>query len=360
MNTTQGTGGSTLVFDSTDDEVYWYTELTYPTGDDDASIAAGDHNLSMYFDQLPSLSGWYDSDWSYRKKITIDAAQVVGDLNDFPVLNSFASDSDLANDAQADGGDILFTSSNGTTKLNHEIEEFSDTTGELVAWVQADLSGSIDTDIYMYYGNGTVADQWNINGTWDDNYVVVHHLNDLDDSTQYSNHGTNSGAIPTTSGMAGDAYNFDNSTDYIEIADDPTLDLTGNHTLSAWIYGADNDTDYQSVIVRTNAANDDWDYALVAGADGDTPNPNYYNEYDILASSVDVNNNNWTYLVVTWNGTNRIIYVDGQNRGSDDHNPFIQNNGNPLFIGDLGEVLWNEGYVGIIDEVRVSNYPRTL
>ncbi|MCK4857779.1 MAG: DUF2341 domain-containing protein, partial [candidate division Zixibacteria bacterium] len=197
------------------------------------------------------------------------------------------------------------------------------------------------------------------NGTWDDNYVVVHHLSDLIDSTQYGNNGTNNGATSTTSGRAGDAYNFDNSTDYIEIADDPTLDLTGNHTLSAWIFGADNDTDYQSVIVRTNTANDDWDYALNASAAPDTEHPSYYNDYDILASSVDVNHNDWTYLVVTWNGTNRIIYVDGQNRGSDTNNPLIQNNGNPLFIGDSGEVLWDEGYVGIIDEVRVSDYPRT-
>ena len=45
MNATLGSGGSTLVFDSTDDEAYWYTELSYPTGDDDASIAAGAYTL---------------------------------------------------------------------------------------------------------------------------------------------------------------------------------------------------------------------------------------------------------------------------------------------------------------------------
>ena len=40
MNLTQGTGSATKVFDSTDDDSYWYTDLTYPTGGDDASIAA--------------------------------------------------------------------------------------------------------------------------------------------------------------------------------------------------------------------------------------------------------------------------------------------------------------------------------
>jgi hypothetical protein len=279
----------------------------------------------FYLHDTVADSTWYDTDWSYRKKITIYASQVSADLNYFPVLINQSSDTELAASAQTDGGDILFTSANGTTKLDHEIERYITATGELVAWVEVpSLSGSVNTELYMYYGNGTVADQWNMNGTWDDNYVVVHHLSDLIDSTQYGNNGTNNGATSTTSGRAGDAYDFDNSTDYIEIADHSTLDLTGNHS-----------------------------------ADGDTPNPNYYNDYDILASSVDVNNNDWTYLVVTWNGTNRIIYVDGQNRGSDTNNPLIQNNGNPLFIGDSGEVLLDEGYVGIIDEVRVSDYPRT-
>ena len=52
--------------------------------------------------------GWYDYDWQYRKKITINSANVTGDLTDFPVLISI-TDSDLATDARSDGFDILFT-----------------------------------------------------------------------------------------------------------------------------------------------------------------------------------------------------------------------------------------------------------
>lgn len=65
---------------------------------------------------------WYNSDWLYRKKITLKQASST--LSNFPVLVSL-SDTDLAARAQADGDDILFTSSDGTTKIPHEIEASS-------------------------------------------------------------------------------------------------------------------------------------------------------------------------------------------------------------------------------------------
>jgi hypothetical protein len=133
----------------------------------------------MVFCAAASTAGaqsWYDSDWSYRKKITIDNTKVSTvastNLTNFPVLiNRTDVDwKDTANSgqvAQADGGDILFTSSNGTTKLDHEIEFYDEATGELIAWVEVPtVNGTSDTDIYIYYGNDTgVTNQWNITGT---------------------------------------------------------------------------------------------------------------------------------------------------------------------------------------------------
>jgi hypothetical protein len=46
-----------MLFDGTDDEAYWYTELKYPTGDGDATIAAGDYYLNMYVSELPGSVG---------------------------------------------------------------------------------------------------------------------------------------------------------------------------------------------------------------------------------------------------------------------------------------------------------------
>jgi hypothetical protein len=95
----------------------------------------------------------FHNGWQYSKKITILASEVAADLTNFPVLIK-TTDADWAdtlnsgNVAQADGGDILFIAGDGTTKLDHEIERYDETTGELVAWVEVrSLSGSQDTDI---------------------------------------------------------------------------------------------------------------------------------------------------------------------------------------------------------------------
>ena len=102
---------------------------------------------------------WYNSNWQYRKSITISHTQVTGDLNNFPILISI-TDADLAASAQPDGDDILFTDSVGSAKLNHEIELYTSTTGQLVAWVNVpNLSSTVDTLLYMYYGNASASNQ---------------------------------------------------------------------------------------------------------------------------------------------------------------------------------------------------------
>ena len=74
-------------------------------------------------------TAWYHDAWPYRKKITIDQTKVgSGGVTNFPVLVS-RTDTDLQSKAQADGDDILFTSSDGTTKLSHQIEKYVSGTG---------------------------------------------------------------------------------------------------------------------------------------------------------------------------------------------------------------------------------------
>ena len=69
---------------------------------------------------------WYSTSWEYRKKIEISlntATGVNSDLSNFPVLVS-VTDSDFIKTSESDGTDIIFTSSDGTTRLAHEIERY--------------------------------------------------------------------------------------------------------------------------------------------------------------------------------------------------------------------------------------------
>jgi len=130
---------------------------------------------------------WYDTDWSYRREITIDHTKVedVADPSttyaDFPVLVYATGLSNI----KAAGADIRFTSSDGTTELPREIEDYSG--GTLYAWVKVtltkDSSDADDDVIYMYYGNAAATEPapdsaYGSQNVWDDNYNGVWHLSE--------------------------------------------------------------------------------------------------------------------------------------------------------------------------------------
>jgi MSHA biogenesis protein MshQ len=201
-------------------------------------------------------AGWYNSDWGYRKKITIDYTKVGTTLTNFAVLVS-VTDADLKDTAngghvgQSDGGDILFTNSSGT-KLDHELEKYTNTTGELVAWVEVDsLSSTANTDIYIYYGNASAADQWNMNGTWDEggsaSIKIVQHLQETDidggsgdikDSTSNANNGTKKAANEPIEADAQIAkgQSFDGVDDYVGVGAATTINNLTSFTYAMWIY----------------------------------------------------------------------------------------------------------------------------
>jgi hypothetical protein len=158
-----------------------------------------------------SVSGWADtrwrSRWRYRKNITIDASKVSADLNNFPLLiNLF--DTDLQNDAQASGNDIMFTDATGAI-LNHEVESYdrvyNSTHAHLAAWVNSNVSGTQDTILSMYYGNPTAGKQENPEKVWDSNFKGIWHLSEnpsdpapqMKDSTTNNNDGTSQGGMDT-------------------------------------------------------------------------------------------------------------------------------------------------------------------
>ena len=146
------------------------------------TTAIGSQNVKIISNPgpLPLGSGtsWWNTNWLHRKEITINHSKVAASFTNFPVLVSLNSDTDLANNTQNDGDDIVFTDDSGS-QLHHEIEYFDGSTGKLVCWVNVtSLSSTEDTTIYIYYGNSTCGNQQNANGVWDSNFVMVQHFDE--------------------------------------------------------------------------------------------------------------------------------------------------------------------------------------
>ncbi len=98
-------------------------------------------------------SEWYDTDWSKRKRVTVTNADAVSYTNAVVKL-TVTYDGDM----QTDFDDLRFTSSDGTTLISHFRETYTAST-DAVVWVKVPfLATSTDTEVFMYYGEGTVGD----------------------------------------------------------------------------------------------------------------------------------------------------------------------------------------------------------
>jgi len=278
--------------------------LYYRWSDDNSSWGSGGGGGS---------ENWWNTNWGYRKLITINSSQVNQTLSNFPILVNRTTDSSLASYAQDDGDDITFIlHSDNSTKLNHEIENYS--SGTLWAWVNiTSLSSSVDTKIWMYYGNSTCNSQENISGTWDSNFGMVQHLNEssgtLFDSTTNDNDGTNSGASYSATGKIATAMHFeDTETDYINCGN--ALSPIKPMTVSVWVKPESVGVDDQMVSKGFDGVNTQWELKTTDAA-GKTSFRGWIGSTVGVESNDDVDAGIWDYIVGTYDGTTWKIYWNG-------------------------------------------------
>ncbi len=314
----------------------------------------------------PLVSGWYHQNWFYRKRITILASQVAADLISFPLLVS-TIDSDLTK-AKNNGDDILFTLSDGTTKISHEIEKYLNSTGELVAWVNiSSLSSTQDTEIYMYYGNSGASNQQNPTAVWDSDYVGVWHLSEVSggwgaikDSTSNSNNGTDYGT-PTFGafGRIGNAIDFDGYNDHIAVPDNISLRLATGFTIEAWI-NIDTWGNWENIIFKGGGAGDNSDYQFALVNNGLAWDGTYGGAWRTKYFPTSQDLGTWIYAILTHDTTNVRCYRDGTEMtgSSPQLDPgLIYESNYQLAISREGSSA--RGYVdGTVDEVRISKTVR--
>lgn len=259
---------------------------------------------------------WWDGDWAYKKEITLDHNQVPSTLTNFPVCINLSSDSDLADDAkcQNDGDDIIFTDSSESVQLNHEIEYFDGSTGQLVAWVNVtSLAHDADTSIYMYYGNAGATSQENIAGTWNSDYLIVHHLNEtpsngkwFNDSTVNANNGSWEDA--SSNGDSDASGIFDGCVQFEDLASDNYIDLgsqTGFKSVSFWV-NVPSRTDYDFLFSHNDFRfyfADDAGSGEIRFSDGSAHTIN-------TGVSIDDHFNEWIHIVAVSDGTSSKVYIN--------------------------------------------------
>ena len=324
---------------------------------------------------VSSPAGWYSvTSRTGRVKISIESTEVASTQVDFPVyfdLSNIPDTYDFWDDTQADGGDIVITTADGTTRLPLEIVSIvttpSSEAGELWFKAPAALTSS-DTIYYLYYGHATeeqpaIDAAYGAEAVWSNNYLASWHLHDdfLDSSSNDSD-GTNTGSADIA-GKIGDGQDFE-GVDYIDVATTAFSNITDEVTVSLWQYGdAAVQPQSDNCFHGADASNQRQLAAIIPWATGiaywDAFGGSPYNRISKAASAAEYEGqwNRWSFTLNSTTG-NMYMYLNGSQWHSDTGKTNTYSTITNFKIGSSYDTLYN--YDGIIDEMRISTVARSV
>jgi hypothetical protein len=315
--------------------------------------------------------------FSCNRKITIDSSKVEGssDLTNFPFLIRIQDDCNLKTAANggtvqnSSGWDIIFVDSDGVTQLDHEIEEYDGTNGDLTAWVRIPtLPYNSDKDIYMYYGKSDLAcDPSNATGVWDSSYEAVYHLNgDVNDSTSNNRDGYNNNTGSYTA-VIEEGRSFSPVDDF----DIGTWGVSGQGlTMQAWAHFDDFDQNDPRVFSKANSTSEQ-DHVFMLGLGGTSEQhlrmrlKTGTDDWSGTTTTVDtddpLSSGTWYLIAGTYDGSNMRMLVDGVEVHSTAKTGNMRVNSWDIAIGNTPGGSSSSGYSldGKLDEVRILSVARS-
>lgn len=304
-----------------------------------------------------------------RRKVTFHAAQIPGDLTDFVSWVDFS--------AYHTGADIFVTKSDGTTEIPRE-----QISGQVWSKYSGVLSGSIDTDVYFYYGSGAsdyaFTATYGRNNVWTLFEMVLHLLEDASgtgtsglyvDSTGNGNDGDDYISATGKTGQIGDGQEFDGTNDYIGLAS-ANFQGISQGTVVFWV---NNQTTNKGAVFNHGAATGTSNIWIVEIANLNTGNLGVRvvcrtggaDRYNIRNTTTTMSLNTWYHCAVSQDGGGIDIYINGSAEGlgvyggSSSSSHWFSSMGVSANHTRVGVHRYNgidyRWYDGYIDELWVSN-----
>lgn len=338
---------------------------------------------------------WYQKfGWGYRKKVNVSGNIAAnGTVNNFPLLVSVQDDElkygvSGAKVGQPNGEDIVFTSSDGVTKLPHEIESYNGATGTLVAWVKVPTITSSGTSLFIYMGRTSGASMEDPTNVWDSNYKGVWHLEQspsynatppqMSDSTSNGNNGTSYGSMVNADSVTAQIYKgleFDavhdgsGIDDVVKVNAGASVNNLPDLTIEGWINSTDNTNETNNGrIMDKRTSGSGW--AFIAK---DNNAIRFYANH--ASGALDVNatgineNTGWHHVAVSWDGGTTAsgvkFYVDGilktTNTTTNGSGARSDDSAQSIYFGDCGNLSTSScALKGKLDELRLSNSVRPI
>jgi hypothetical protein len=314
-------------------------------------------------------SAWYNSNWSNRVAVTVNAAQVGENVTDFPVYVDLATlPAAFFTAVQGDGRDIRVTSGNGITEIPYELVRISTSTavGEL-HFKAPSLSTGANSTFYIYYGNAAATayattSTYGRNNVWNNGYTAVYHLDEsptaaapqyIDSTGSTTGTSANMEAGDQVAAQVGRGQQIDGTNEAIQTTYNRTLSTS---TWSVWMNPNGAQGNYDGIVFSRGA--------VTSGLNVNTAGGIGYHWNDA------VNTYSWTggpaLLLNQWSMASLVItptlatvYRHATSGIATGTNAVTHGSSN---INDLDLGQDDAGgrfFSGILDEVRISNVART-
>jgi hypothetical protein len=179
------------------------------------------------------------------------------------------------------------------------------------------------------------------------------------DSSNNGNDGAIEGGAGWANGMFGTALDFDGTDDQIIVPDSPSLELE-NITMAAWI-NLRSYLDDQRLISQEVDGDPYSTYSLMISGDSDTNlefRISLDNSRKRIPSNDEIPLDQWVHVAATYDGTNAVIYINGEIDKTEPQAGVLLNNDNPVYIG--GSQFWVPRFIdGLMDDAALFNVALT-
>ena len=311
---------------------------------------------------LPAVaSAWWNEEWSFKKKITLDMQQLKqGSVSPpdgaFALIRlhtgNFLSFMELSDQ----GKDIRLLAEDEATPLKFYIEKLDPINEMALIWVKLpkEVTTSPEPSIWLYFGNPDAVAGQDATGTYDVNQVLSYQFDPkgIKDITAYANNPSEATATNAEGGLIANAAVFQGS-QIIRIPMSPNLQMNPSTgwTLSTWV--KIDQAQQNTVLFQRTGAESSFALSIkeqiptleVSDATGAKQE---------FAGQATITPGAWHHLTIVATADNLALYLDGVATGS--FPVKLSELNSDITIG--ADAAGGRGFTGTLDQVAIYKIAR--
>lgn len=342
--------------------------------------------LTLFLCQSHSAFAWWNEDWTYRKVITIDTTatglevtEQTGEITALVRLHT--GNFGYFFDIRDGGADLRFMAADDLTPLKHHLEKLDPINEIALIWVKIPAVSLAATDkIFMYYGNQAAITANDVPASFDEAETLVLHFDDTatpQDKSFSGNHPVSSTIEISKASLMGQGALF-NGQSSLSFTNNSTLNLS---TEIGWSFSAWIKPDAETVDA-TLFEYADTQTALTLRQQGNVVVAQLKDSAGVVTSapSQPLLIGDWQHVAVVLQGTQMLLYINGQEPITTEITPFAIAGdfalGTPIKSASIEEPAADvsasastdasvaastdlPGFIGEMDEVRIANVARS-